>query len=304
MTVGVGAPSFGPPRGALVLVGGGGLRDTPIRRASSPSPAAPARPSSSSPPPGTRRTTVARRGTSSPSWRPGRSGSRCSTPASGSSPTRRRSSALLLEARGRLVRRRPAVAPRRRLSPHPHPRGPAGRPRPRRRHRRHLRRGHHPGRLPRPRRHQRPRRHDRRPHRGPRLPRRRRRRPALAGPQPPLRPARGRRGPPRAVGHRHRRGHRRRRRGRRLRGRRPELRGIYGSTHLLAPAGRFYVLRAGDRFDLAERRRRAPYANTSPSRRSSPFRSGDFASSIPVDRFSLATVREPPAGMTAFRVEG
>ena len=34
--------------------------------------------------------------------------------------------------------------------------------------------------------------------------------------------------------------------------------GIYGSTHLLAPAGRFYVLRAGDRFDLAERRATRP----------------------------------------------
>lgn len=29
--------------------------------------------------------------------------------------------------------------------------------------------------------------------------------------------------------------------------------GIYDPTHLLKPAGRFYALRAGDRFDLAER---------------------------------------------------
>ena len=34
--------------------------------------------------------------------------------------------------------------------------------------------------------------------------------------------------------------------------------GIYDSTHLLAPAGRFYVLRAGDRFDLAERQATRP----------------------------------------------
>jgi cyanophycinase len=34
--------------------------------------------------------------------------------------------------------------------------------------------------------------------------------------------------------------------------------GIYDPTHILAPAGRFYVLRTGDRFDLAERRATRP----------------------------------------------